>query len=155
MAESWGSTRRGPRRSVFLVAALLASASGWLYAHLQRFVNPTPFSLTQGIEYLFMAVVGGVGHVWGAVLGAGLVTVLEARLQDLLPRLLGQSGNFETIVFGVAMVALLQQARDGLWPLPAPAGGRSAPAGATWPRPRACPGARPAPPAPCCSRPAG
>ena len=80
-------------------------------------MNPTPFSLTQGIEYLFMAVVGGIGHVWGAVLGAGLITVLKQWLQDWLPRIFGQSGNFEIIVFGIAMVLILQKARSGMWPL--------------------------------------
>ena len=34
-----------------------------LYAHLQRFVNPSPFGINQGIEYLFVAVVGGAGSV--------------------------------------------------------------------------------------------
>jgi branched-chain amino acid transport system permease protein len=80
-------------------------------------VNPTPFSLTQGIEYLFMAVLGGVGHVWGALLGAGLITILKQWLQDLLPKLLGQSGNFEVIVFGLIMIFVLHRARDGLWPV--------------------------------------
>jgi branched-chain amino acid transport system permease protein len=79
-------------------------------------VNPTPFSVPQGIEYLFMAVVGGAGSVWGAVLGATLITVLKTYLQDLLPKLLGATGNFEIVVFGVLMVLLLQYARDGLWP---------------------------------------
>ncbi|MCD0318733.1 metal-dependent hydrolase, partial [Acinetobacter baumannii] len=74
--------------------------SGFLYAHLQRAVNPTPFGLNYGIEYLFMAVVGGVGHVWGAVLGAGLLTILKDSLQSILPKLLGSNGNFEIIVFG-------------------------------------------------------
>jgi branched-chain amino acid transport system permease protein len=117
MAEAMGVNTPRAKIVIFLIAALLASVSGWLYAHLQRFINPTPFSLTQGIEYLFMAVVGGVGHVWGAVLGAGLITVLKQWLQDWLPTLLGQSGNFEIIVFGIAMVVILQRARDGLWPV--------------------------------------
>ncbi len=117
MAEAMGVNTPQAKIVIFLIAAQLASVSGWLYAHLQRFVNPTPFSLTQGIEYLFMAVVGGIGHVWGAVLGAGLITILKQWLQDLLPQLLGQSGNFEIIVFGIAMVLILQRARDGLWPL--------------------------------------
>lgn len=117
MAEAMGVNTPRTKIIIFLIAALLASISGWLYAHLQRFVNPTPFSLTQGIEYLFMVVVGGVGHVWGAVLGAGLITILKQWLQDLLPQLLGQSGNFEIIVFGIAMVLILQRARDGLWPV--------------------------------------
>lgn len=117
MAEAMGVNTQRTKIVIFLIAALLASTSGWLYAHLQRFVNPTPFSLTQGIEYLFMVVVGGMGHVWGAVLGAGLITVLKQWLQDSLPQILGQSGNFEIIVFGIAMVIMLQNARAGLWPV--------------------------------------
>ena len=117
MAEAMGVNTPQAKIVIFLIAAVLAAISGWLYAHLQRFVNPTPFSINQGIEYLFMAVIGGVGHVWGAVLGAGLITVLKQWLQDFLPHLLGQSGNFEIIVFGIAMVLILQRARDGLWPV--------------------------------------
>jgi ABC-type branched-subunit amino acid transport system ATPase component/ABC-type branched-subunit amino acid transport system permease subunit len=116
MAEACGVDTAWYKIVVFLYAALLASLSGWLYAHLQRFVNPTPFSLGSGIEYLFMAVVGGAGQVWGAVIGAGLITVLKQWLQDVLPRIFGQSGNFEIIVFGVLIVLMLQLAREGLWP---------------------------------------
>ena len=50
--------QRTQRKSL---AALLASVSGWLFAHFQRSVNPSPFGLKMGIEYLFMAVVGGNG----------------------------------------------------------------------------------------------
>ena len=117
MAESCGVDTARYKLIVFVYAALLASVSGWLYAHLQRFVNPTPFSLNAGIEYLFMAVVGGAGYVWGAVVGAGLITILKQWLQDILPRIFGQSGNFEIIVFGILMVLVLQRAREGLWPL--------------------------------------
>jgi branched-chain amino acid transport system permease protein len=116
MAESFGVDTAALKIRVFLYAALLASLSGWLYAHLQRFVNPTPFGLNAGIEFLFMAVVGGAGHIWGAVVGAGLITVLKQWLQDWLPRLLDSSGNFEVIVFGILIVIMLQRARDGLWP---------------------------------------
>lgn len=117
MAESFGVNTFYAKIVIFLIAALLAALSGWLYAHLQRFVNPTPFSLAQGIEFLFMAVVGGIGHVWGAIAGAVIVTLLKQGLQDCLPKLLGQNGNFEIIFFGVAMVLILQRARDGLWSL--------------------------------------
>ncbi|MDQ0571930.1 branched-chain amino acid transport system permease protein [Variovorax paradoxus] len=116
MAESMGVDTARHRVKLFVLAALLAAVSGWLYAHLQRFVNPTPFNLNIGIELLFMAVVGGAGHLWGAVLGAALITLLKEKLQDVLPSLLGSSGNFEVIVFGLLMLFVLQRFADGLWP---------------------------------------
>jgi branched-chain amino acid transport system permease protein len=114
-AESFGVDTRRMRLVAFLYAAALASLSGWLYAHMLRFLNPSPFSLVMGIEYLFMAVVGGAGHVWGALLGAGVITILKEYLQDALPRLFGQAGNFEIICFGVMVIALLQlNGEDGI-----------------------------------------
>jgi len=116
MAESMGVNTARTKIVIFLIAALYACVSGWLYAHLQRFVNPTPFGLHIGIEYLFMAVVGGAAHVWGALVGAGLITVLKQWLQDILPKIFGQSGNFEVIFFGLMLVLVLQRAREGIWP---------------------------------------
>ena len=63
------------------ICCCLAGLSGWLYAHFQRAANPTPFGAQAGIEYLFIAVVGGAGYVWGAVLGAAIVVVLKEILQ--------------------------------------------------------------------------
>jgi branched-chain amino acid transport system permease protein len=116
MAESMGVNTTWMKIAIFVLAALLASVSGWLYAHLQRAVNPTPFGLNAGIEYLFMAVVGGAGYVWGAILGTTILTLMKDQLQSFLPMLFGSSNNFEMIVFGIMMVLLLQRARDGLWP---------------------------------------
>jgi len=130
MAESMGVDTARARLSAFVLAALLAGASGWLYAHLERFLSPTPFRLQAGIEYLFVAVVGGVGEVWGALLGAVIVTFAMQWLRDLLPRVVGQAGDFEVLVFGVAMIALLQRAPGGLWPaLARPLRGRWVPGG--------------------------
>ncbi len=115
-AASFGVDLLRTRILAFVYAAVLAGLAGWLYAHMQRSVNPTPFGLNASIQYLLMAVVGGAGSVWGALLGAGLVTVLNDQLQSLLPRLLGQQGNYESIVFGVLLVLVLQTAPEGLWP---------------------------------------
>ena len=116
MAEAMGVNTSRSRIVIFIIAALHACAAGWLYAHMQRLVNPSPFGLHHGIEYLFMAVVGGAGHVWGAVIGAGLVTLLNQWLQDWLPRLFGHAGNFEIIVFGLLLLLILHRAREGMWP---------------------------------------
>ncbi len=117
MAESCGVNTARIKMLTFVLAAVLAGLSGWLYAHLQRAVNPTPFDLGAGIGYLFMAVVGGAGYVWGALVGAALMTLLGDWLQSVLPTLLGQSGNFEVVVTGLVMILLLQRAPAGIWPL--------------------------------------
>src|SRR5690606_40398546 len=115
--ESFGINMAGYKVIIFVYAALLASLSGWLYAHMQRAVSPSPFGLNYGIEYLFMAVVGGTGSVWGAVLGSGLILTLKDQLQNVLPKILDTNANFELIVFGVLMILVLQYARHGVWPI--------------------------------------
>ena len=127
MAESFGIDTARLKLVVFLYAALLAALSGWLYAHFTRYVSPGAFTVNTGIEYLFMAVVGGASQVWGAVVGAALLTMLKEWLKDILPRFFEQSGNYEVIVFGLLMLPLLHRARDGLMPLLARVGRRSAP----------------------------
>jgi branched-chain amino acid transport system permease protein len=116
MAQSFGVDKPRTKLLVFVYAALLAGLSGWLYAHLQRTVNPTPFGALAGIEYLFMAVVGGAGQVWGAVLGAAAVIILKDVLQRVTPGLIGSDLQLESVVFGIVVVAMLQVARTGLWP---------------------------------------
>ncbi len=114
MSESMGVDSFRAKMTAFLVAALYAGLAGWLYAYTQRFVSPAPFSLQAGIDFLFMALIGGVGQVWGAVIGAAGVTFAKQWLQDLLPHLLGRTGNFEAIVFGLLIVLLMQRLPGGI-----------------------------------------
>jgi len=117
MAEAMGVDTLRHKIGIFLIAALFASISGWLFAHFQHTVNPSPFSLKFGIEYLFMAVLGGAGYVWGAISGALMTKLLEDELQVLLPKLLGTSGSYEVIVFGIVLVLVLKYLPDGVWSL--------------------------------------
>jgi branched-chain amino acid transport system permease protein len=115
-AEAFGVQTPRAKLLVFIYAAVLAGLSGWLYAHFQRAATPTPFGAQAGIEYLFIAVVGGAGYVWGAVLGAGIVVILKEILQSYLPLIFGGQSQLETIVFGILLVVLLQLAPTGVWP---------------------------------------
>jgi branched-chain amino acid transport system permease protein len=115
MAEAMGVNTLRFKIGIFVLAALFASVSGWLFAHFQRTVNPSPFGLKMGIEYLFMVVLGGAAHVWGAIAGAGIVKLMEDQLQVLLPKLIGTAGNYELIVFGILIVLVLKYLPDGLW----------------------------------------
>ena len=117
MAEAMGVATFRYKVLAFVIAALYASVSGWLFAHYQRSVNPSPFGLQMGIESLFMAVLGGVGLVGGAFVGSAAVKVAEDRLQDWLPALLGTSGPVELVVFGMVLILVLQVTPDGLWSL--------------------------------------
>src|SRR5450830_1133228 len=116
MAEAMGVDTARYKITVFVLAALFAALSGWLYAHFQRAVNPTPFGVNMGIQYLMMAVIGGAGHVWGGLLGALIMTLLQDKLQVWLPSLLGEHGNVEIIVYGLILILILQYAQEGLWP---------------------------------------
>ena len=115
MAEAMGVNTARLRIVVFVYAALLAGLSGWLYAFVQRAVSPSPFGLNHSIEYLFMAVIGGIGHVWGGIVGAAVVTVLKEVAQHALPAQWNTGGSLELIVFGVLLVVVLQRAPNGLW----------------------------------------
>jgi len=113
-AEAFGIHPSTMKLIIFVYAAMLSALAGWLYAHFQRSVSPGPFGIMAGTEYLLMAVLGGAGRIYGAVLGAAVVILLRDQLQSWLPYVFG-AGNYETIVFGAALVLLLRTASDGLW----------------------------------------
>ncbi len=117
IAETFGANSMRYRLLAFTMAAVLAALSGWLYAHVQRFVNPTPFGVHMSIEYLFMTVIGGSAHVLGSVLGAALVVLVKQELQDTLRPIFGATTRLEMLVFAGVMLLVLWRARTGLLPL--------------------------------------
>jgi len=102
------------RLTLFVLAALLAGFAGWLYAHANRFVSPSPFDVRASIEYLLMAVAGGLGQLTGALVGAAAVLVMKNGVQDVLPLLTTRGGQFEAVVFAVLFILLLHHARGGV-----------------------------------------
>jgi len=63
--------------SVFVFSAVLASVAGSLYAHYLNFINPASFDLFVSIKLLIMIILGGMYSLWGAIVGAVLITFLN------------------------------------------------------------------------------
>ena len=114
LLASVGADAYRVRLSLFVIAALLAGFAGWLYAHTNRFVSPSPFDVRASIEYLLMAVAGGLGHLVGALVGSALVLSLKNALQDVLPLLTQRAGQLEAVAFAALFILLLHFARGGL-----------------------------------------
>lgn len=90
----------------FLVAAFTAGIAGSLYAHHARYLNPNDFTFNKSIEILIMVVVGGLGSLPGAVIGAIVVV--------LTPEFLRSSGELRLILFGALVVILMGVSRGGV-----------------------------------------
>lgn len=144
IAETFGASAQAHRLLAFVAAAVLAALAGWLYAHVQRFLNPTPFGVQASIEFLFMTVIGGSAHVWGALLGASLVTIAKQELQSVLQPLFGATTRLEMLAFAAIMIVVLAKTRRGLWPfIQQAAGGSSVTPRAVTPAPLPNPRVRP------------
>jgi branched-chain amino acid transport system permease protein len=62
--------------NVFVLSAMLASVGGSFYAHYLNFINPSSFDLFVSIKIIIMIMLGGMFSLWGAVIGALLITFL-------------------------------------------------------------------------------
>jgi branched-chain amino acid transport system permease protein len=114
LLASVGADAYRVRLSLFVLAALLAAVAGWLYAHANRFVSPSPFDVRASIEYLLMAVAGGFAHLAGALVGAAVVLVMKNIVQDTLPLIAARGGQFEAVAFALLFIVLLHRARGGV-----------------------------------------
>jgi branched-chain amino acid transport system permease protein len=91
--------------TVFAVSAAFAGAAGGVFAFYIGFLSPGMFPVSMSITYVVMAVVGGLGSVWGAVAGTALVTVLVHYLGVL--GTLGGMPDYAPAVFTYAVYGLV------------------------------------------------
>jgi len=84
---------------VFVLSAGFAAIAGFLYSHYVKFISPQPFDFKFSIELVLMVVLGGVGSVWGGLLGAGIVTILGEALRKF--------GHYDIIVFGTILMIVI------------------------------------------------
>ena len=117
-AQSMGINLAYYKGLAFAISAALAGVAGALYAHKMRFLSPEQFSLIQSVDLLLLVVVGGLGFVHGAFLGAiFLITMpqLIAIGKDWLPPAIGQAAGLQGVVYGVVLVAFVLFEPMGLY----------------------------------------
>jgi branched-chain amino acid transport system permease protein len=93
---------------VFVFSAVLASLSGSLFSFYAGFVTPDEAGFLHSVELVVMVVVGGMGSIWGAVIGAALLTAL--------PQILAELHDYKTLAFGLVLVATAVFLRRGIVP---------------------------------------
>jgi branched-chain amino acid transport system permease protein len=101
---------------IFVLTAVLGSVAGSLFAHYLTVISPSEFGFDVSIEFLVMAVIGGLGSVWGALLGVLVVTFLLEMLRTVAPMLApnAPTSEYEVIAFGALLVLALLFLPDGL-----------------------------------------
>lgn len=94
----------------FMISAALAGIGGALYAHQIRFLSPDQFGIIQSIDLLLMVVIGGLGSIHGAFLGAAFLISMPQVIalgKDFLPPAIGQAPGLQAVVYGVVLIAFV------------------------------------------------
>lgn len=122
-AESLGVRTALFKNLAHVTSALIVGACGGLYATYLQYVHPdTVFSFTESISLVLIALIGGLGTLWGPVLGAAVFYGVQDYLQTSYP-------TFHLLAYGVLLIFILLFEPKGLAGL----------AGRVWRRVRAAP----------------
>jgi branched-chain amino acid transport system permease protein len=116
--------------SAFVISSFLAGVSGALYASYLSFATPDQWNVLLSVQYVAAIIVGGIGTVWGPVLGSIVIFALPSVLQSLVPQS-GSGGlpldDISSVAFGLLIIAFFVFEPRGIVGL----GGRAA---ALWSR---------------------
>lgn len=100
---------------IFVVSAVYASIAGSLYAHYITFISPSPFGFSASVEFVVMAVIGGLASIWGPIFGVSAVLFLTEFLRHGVKLILPSTGGeFEIIIFGMILVLIMMFMPEGL-----------------------------------------
>jgi branched-chain amino acid transport system permease protein len=117
-AQSMGIHLARYKTLSFALSAALAGLGGALYAHKLQFLSPDQFSIIQSIDLLLLVVIGGLGSVHGAFLGAIFLIVMPQLIalgKDVLPEAIGQSTGLQGLVYGLVLIGFVLLEPMGLY----------------------------------------
>ena len=116
--KAWASTWRVTRPCLSPCRPRLAGIGGALYAHKIQFLSPEQFSIIQSIDLLLMVVIGGLGSIHGAFLGAIFLIVMPQLIslgKDFLPAAIGGAAGLQGTVYGMVLIAFVLFEPMGLY----------------------------------------
>lgn len=105
-AEALGVHLSYYKQLAFVLGTFLAGLAGGLYAHYLTYINPQDFGMSRSVEILLYVIIGGMGQLWGAILGAAVLT--------LLPEFLRGFSDYRMIVYGAILVLIMIYRPEGL-----------------------------------------
>ena len=117
-AQSMGIHLAAYKTLSFAISAALAGVGGALYAHMIKFLSPDQFNIIQSIDLLLLVVIGGLGSVHGAFLGAIFLITMPQLIsagKDLLPAFIGQAPGLKAVVYGAVLIAFVLFEPMGLY----------------------------------------
>jgi branched-chain amino acid transport system permease protein len=117
-AQSMGIHLATYKTLSFAISAALAGIGGALYAHMIRFLSPEQFNIIQSIDLLLMVVIGGLGSVHGAFLGAAFLIGMPqaiSALKDVLPEAIGQAPGLKAVIYGLVLIVFVLFEPMGLY----------------------------------------
>ena len=109
-AQSMGIHLARYKTLSFALSAALAGLGGALYAHKLTFISPDQFNILQSIDLLLLVVIGGLGSVHGAFLGAIFLIAMPqfiSLIKDYLPAVIGQAPGLQAVVYGAVLISFV------------------------------------------------
>lgn len=105
---------------VFMLSAVFASLSGSLYAHYVNYIDPGPFDVMHSVLLVTMVAVGGLHNIWGALIGALLLSLLPEALSFISEYLqvlgIAYQQDYDTLVYGGILLFIMLFMPEGLLP---------------------------------------
>lgn len=117
-AQSMGIYLAHYKSLAFAISAALAGLGGALYAHKMQFISPDQFGLAQSIDLMLMVVIGGLGVLHGAFLGALFLIgmpQLISMVKDWLPPVIGQASGLQNVVYGLLLIGFVMLEPQGMY----------------------------------------
>jgi len=123
-ARAMGIDTRNIKLLAFAMGASLGGIAGGMFSAIQGFISPESFVLVESIMVVSMVVLGGMGNIWGVILGAVLLSfvpeILRFTVEPVQMRLFGrmliEPEVIRMLIFGFALVLVMAFRPGGLWP---------------------------------------